>query len=200
MRPPDSGRLVLIRHSVPEARPHVAAADWPLSELGRQRARSLAGRLETFQLRAVYSSLEIKAVETAEIICRPLNLTNQAVENLHEHDRRGSGYLEREAFEKNIQALFANPDRLVFGNETADQARRRFTGAVQPLLEANPLGTIAVVSHGTVITLFVSHLLGLESFELWSSLALPSFLVLDVRAKELLAQENFDERSQHGIG
>jgi broad specificity phosphatase PhoE len=41
-------------------------------------------------------------------------------------------------------------------------------------------GTLAVVAHGTVITLLVSRLLDLEPFDLWSKLRMPAMLVLDV--------------------
>jgi broad specificity phosphatase PhoE len=199
MRPRTSGLLILIKHSLPAIVEHIPAADWTLSETGRQRSKFLAERLRRYQPLAVYSSQEIKAIETAGIVCQTLGLSSQPLDGLNEHDRRDAGYLERAVFEKHIRRFFANPDDLVYGNETADQARLRFTQTILPLLEACRGRNLAVVSHGTVITLFVSHLLSLEPFELWSSLALPSFLVLDAASKTLVARENIDERSLNGI-
>jgi len=199
MRPRTSGLLVLIKHSLAEIVAHIPAADWTLSETGRERSKLLAQGLKKYQPLAMYSSREFKAIETAEIVCQTLGLTSQPLDGLHEHERRGAGYLERAVFEQHIRRFFAKPHDLVFGNETAQQARQRFTQATLPLLDENTDKNVAVVSHGTVITLFVSHLLGLEPFELWSKLALPSFLVLDVPSKVLLAHENLDGRSLHGV-
>ncbi len=193
------GLLVLIKHSLPQIVEHIPAADWTLSETGRQRSKLLAEKLKKYQPLAMYSSREFKAIETAEIVCQRLGLTSQPLDGLQEHDRRGAGFVERAMFEQHMRRFFANPDGVVFGNESAHRARQRFMQATLPLLNENPDKNVAVVSHGTVITLFVSHLLSLEPFELWSSLSLPSFLVLDVPSKVLLAHENIDQRSMHGI-
>jgi len=47
-----------------------------------------------------------------------------------------------------------------------------------------------VVSHGTVISLFVSRLTGQPGFGIWSGLGLPCFIVLDMQSKDLIAVEN----------
>jgi broad specificity phosphatase PhoE len=68
---------------------------------------------------------------------------------------------------------------LALGNESADEALRRFRGAVRDLLGQHPDETVAVVSHGTVIALYVAeHTEDHTSFELWRKLGLPSLVVL----------------------
>jgi broad specificity phosphatase PhoE len=139
-------------------------------------------------------------VETAEILCSRLSLTPRLLDGLHEHDRREAGFLDREAFDGAVRNFFAHAEDLVFGSETAAQARIRFTGAIHALIEEYPRETLAVVSHGTVISLFAAELLSAPPFELWKSLALPSFLVLDVPAGKLLAYRDCDERDNYGNG
>jgi hypothetical protein len=69
-------------------------------------------------------------------------------------------------------------------------AHRRFASALNAILEDNK-GTVLVVSHGTVISLFVSRATGIDGFSLWRRLGLPSFVVLSLpglRLKEVVEQ------------
>ena len=86
--------------------------------------------------------------------------------------------------------FFEKPDIPVFGDETADQAHERFSGAVQSILSEYKTNKIAIVAHGTVISLFVSRLTGKSGFKIWSELGLPCFVVLDMQSKKLIALEN----------
>ena len=65
------------------------------------------------------------------------------------------------------------------GTESADYAHARFLAAVRAAQSESPGEDIAVVAHGTVITLLVSRANGLEPYPLWERLGLPSVLVLD---------------------
>jgi broad specificity phosphatase PhoE len=46
------------------------------------------------------------------------------------------------------------------------------------VLERHPDQTVAIVSHGTVITLYVARAAGVEPFAFWQGLGLPAFVVL----------------------
>jgi broad specificity phosphatase PhoE len=97
---------------------------------------------------------------------------------LHEHERSGVGWIDREHFEAQVAEFFRRPGALVFGGETADQAHARFAAAIAALTVHYPARSLAVVAHGTVISLFVARSTGVEPFPLWSRLGLPSFVVL----------------------
>ena len=107
--------LVFVRHALPCIDPSLPARAWRLSEEGRQRSRILAGRLSKFQPAAVYSSVEPKAVETAEIVAAECRQPVVIVPDLHEHDRRNVGFLDDQAFEAAIRRLFRSPDERVVG-------------------------------------------------------------------------------------
>jgi broad specificity phosphatase PhoE len=127
----------------------------------------------------VVTSTEPKAVETGAIIAERLEIPLETAENLHEHDRRGEPFFsERGAFEDLVVRLFRNPHELVFGNETADQAYGRFSAAVDAALQRHPEGNVAVVSHGTVMTLFVARRTGVEPVRFWKELGLPAAVTL----------------------
>ena len=177
--------LFLIKHSLPDIREDIPPSLWHLSEEGIRRAHLLAPQVAGFGLHSVFSSQEPKAAETAEILAADLKLPFQSLPNLHEHVRPIRPNFNQASFEADVADLFARPNELVFGSETADQAHERFHVALQAILDEHPTQNLAVVAHGTVISLFVSRACGIEPFPLWKSLGLPSFLVLDITLNEI---------------
>ncbi len=182
--------LILIKHSLPEIVDGISAREWKLSEEGQSRAKQLAKQLTEYQPDVMISSVEPKAQETAEILAEYFGLQNQTFEGLHEHDRSNSPFYGKEEFQVLVQQFFAEPEALIFGIETANQALERFERAIQSVLNTYENKTIFIVAHGTVISLFVSKLTGCDGYALWQELDLPSFVVLDVQSKVLLKTEN----------
>lgn len=182
--------LILVKHSLPQIEENIPAREWHLSDDGMLRAARLAERLTTYRPEVLISSAEPKAKETAKIIAELHKLDVHVVENLHEHDRSNIPYLSKAEFQNAVYKFFMNPESRVFGNETADQASERFSRAIHSILEMHENKSIMVVSHGTVISLFVSRVLGVSGYSLWKQLGLPSFIVLDMMAGALIAQEN----------
>jgi broad specificity phosphatase PhoE len=172
-------RLLLIRHSVPATDPCVSASQWPLSDLGRQRCPPLARCLAAYQPFTLYSSREAKAVETAALVARELRLAFATRPGLHEHARASVPWLPAAEFQAGVSALFARPSEVVFGDESADQAHARFSAAIQSLLVEQPAGSLAVVTHGTVMSLFVGRAAGLAPASIWRELGLPAVIVLN---------------------
>src|SRR5215216_2990609 len=170
--------LILVKHSLPEIIKELPAHEWHLSKEGRSRAEQLAERLISYHPQVLVSSTEPKARETAEIIAGKLQVRMYVIENLHEHVRSRTGYLSKTEFQRSIREFFANPDELVFGNETADAAHARFSKEVHSILNKYTKETTVIVSHGTVISLFVSRLTGISNFQLWSNLDYHRWLCL----------------------
>lgn len=179
-------KLILVRHSLPEIIPILPANQWRLSEAGRLRCRFLAKRLATHHPDVIVASIEPKAVETARIVADLLGKPFETAEGLHEHDRSNVGLLGEERFEEAVAGFFKKPQRLVLGRETADQAHQRFTKAIAGVIERYPNDNVAVITHGTVMTLFVARAAGLEPFPFWKRLGLPSFVVLSLPGFGLL--------------
>jgi broad specificity phosphatase PhoE len=156
------------------------AREWPLSDEGRRACEAFAGRLAAYQAPAIISSAEMKARETAAILAARLELTLGIDADLNEQRRENVPYLGRPVFEARIRRLFAEPDALVFGQETATQAYRRFAGAVQRALAAHPDGDVALVTHGTVMTLYAERHAGVEPFAFWLALTMPDLVALPI--------------------
>lgn len=170
--------LLLIKHSLPEIIPGSPARDWKLSAAGRQRCKGLAEVLKPFSPDLFIASLERKAVETTEITANLLGKPFRTAPDLHEHERRNVEWSDKTHFEASVARLFRFPDQLVMGEETANQAHARFQRAVDGLLAEYPKQTIAIIAHGTVISLFTSRAANLEPFPLWQQLGLPGLVVL----------------------
>jgi broad specificity phosphatase PhoE len=171
-------RLILVKHSLPAIDPATPAETWPLSAEGRRRCGPLAALLAPDQPSAIVASQEPKATETAAIVAGRLGVPFETFPGLHEHVRTNVGWLGAAAFAETVARCVARPDELVFGQETANQARDRFAAAVGCVLARHPSGSVAVVAHGTVISLFVAARAGLDPFALWRRLGLPAVVVL----------------------
>lgn len=171
-------RLVLVRHSAPEMLVGVPAREWHLSAEGRRRCGPLSERLARYQPSVLASSVEPKAVETAELVAARFGLPVTRAEGLHEHERDRVTSLDQATFQAQIAAFFAHPEELVLGKETASQALARFRAGLERVLRAHPDGDALVVAHGTVMTLYVAEALGIEPYPFWRRLAMPDVVEL----------------------
>lgn len=181
-----SHKLILVRHSHVDPVADVPASEWTLSEQGRLRCDALAKHVQSYAPHVIVSSSEKKAQETAERVGQTLGVRVETAANLHEHDRQGEPYISNDLFTANIAAFFANPMRLMFGNETAVAAYLRFHGAMKSLLTTYDQQTIAVVTHGTVMALYVARILDVPPFEVWRKLGMPALVVLSLPDEQLV--------------
>ena len=171
-------KLLLVRHSLPIITGDQTASLWQLSEEGRRRCQHLAGLLAAHRPGAIVTSTEHKAIETGRIVGERLRIPVDTAPNLHEHERPGTDLDTLEQFQAKVARLLEHPSELVFGAETGDQARERFAAAVDQALHRHPAGNVAIVSHGTVMTLFLAHATGIDPVPFWRGLGLPAFVVL----------------------
>ncbi len=171
--------LILVKHAMPDIKPEHAASTWTLSDAGRASCGSLADALARYGPALIVSSAEPKARETADLIGTRLAIPVKVANNLHEHDRTGVPFLDDPAaWEASVARFFAELDALVLGRETASACRDRFVAAIDTVLQRHPRGNIAIIAHGTVISLLTATRAGLDPMSLWRKLALPSFVVL----------------------
>lgn len=178
-------KLILIRHSTPQIDQTVPARDWVLSAEGHAAAKALAARLTDYGVDAVISSDEPKARQTAEAIATTLQLPLELDRDLREHERTNTGYLPRPEFEAGIARFFAQPDELAFGEETAGQVFSRFSAAVERSMKQSR-GTVALVTHGTALTLYLARTTGIAPLPFWRSLTLPMAIALEAGSLNLI--------------
>ena len=178
-------KLILIKHAKPEVVPSVPPEQWHLSAQGRDSCASLADALAKHEPAIIVSSTESKAVETAQMIAQRLNVPHETGQDLFEHDRSNVPHMRSGEFISHVELFFRQPDELVLGLESANEAEARFRAAVDAAVARRTNGNIAIVSHGTVIALFLATD-ARDRFRLWRQLGLPSFVVLSLPDYKLL--------------
>jgi len=173
--------LVLIKHAMPVFDSDTPARDWPLSQSGAEAAGRLAQIMAAdpqLHPSVLFCSPEPKAHDTARILGKALKLSVNVHADLHEH-LRPAPIQEKSDFQSSVAAFFAQPGKVVYGEESADQAFKRFNRAVDAICN-NETGNVCVVAHGTVISLLAARRCGLDGFELWQRLGLPSLVVVQL--------------------
>jgi len=153
-------RSVYITHPQVLIDRDVPVPEWGLSEIGRRRAEAFAGR-DLLPENAVFiSSRETKARELADILGRRHGNRILVGDAFGENDRSSTGFLDPNAFEKQVDLLFGFPDRSANGWETANDAQRRIVGAVSSALDEWGTQPLVFVGHGCVGTLLKCHIGG----------------------------------------
>jgi broad specificity phosphatase PhoE len=88
-------------------------------------------------------------------------------------------FRSQEGFRSRVAQVLSEPEKLSMGSETGNQAYERFASAIDIVLGQQD-GNLAVVTHGTVMSLFVARAAGIDPVRFWQRLGLPAFVVLSV--------------------
>ncbi|TAJ71683.1 MAG: histidine phosphatase family protein [Phenylobacterium sp.] len=171
--------LILVRHGRPVIDRDIPPPQWGLCPEGRDAVAALAEKLIPFGAKAAISSPEPKALQTAEIIGQRLGLAVEVEHGLHEHKRQHVSFGTEEEFRQRIAQVFANPQAPAPGGESAEQACERLAAA----LAKHTVRPLLAVTHGTVLSLYVAKLLGLDAHDLWRNLHTPDAFVFDANGE-----------------
>ncbi|MCB0036842.1 MAG: histidine phosphatase family protein [Anaerolineales bacterium] len=183
-------QLILIRHSESQPIPGAPQETWGLTAAGIARCRPLAEQLRPYQVAVIAASYERKAQETAAHTAAFLHIPVITQEGIEEQARTGAPFFhDREAFLAAVARLFTHPTEQALGEETGQQAQVRFSAAVNQLLAAYPEQTVALVTHGRVLTSFLAHHTHIDPLPFWQSLTMPCFIVLEYEAGELRTKQ-----------
>lgn len=157
-------KLVLVRHGKPDEdhaeRPH----DPPLNAQGQAQSQAVARLLEREGITRVVASPLQRAHQTALPLARQLGLPVHTVDGWAEADRDAPRYRSGETLralgDAEWQRFLADPVRYVGGDPV--RFRADVLGALEEAVErATPDDRVAVFTHGLVINVVLSHLLGL---------------------------------------
>src|SRR5688500_8810934 len=173
-------KLILIKHASPFVVPGTPPEEWKLSDKGKDSCVPLAEALREHQPAVIIASDEPKAQETAQLVGAHLNVAMETAPDLHEHDRSNVPHMRSGEFISHIELFFRRPDELVLGRESADDVLSRIEKAIDGVIARHTSGNVAIVTHGTVLALFVAEHSNKTPFDLWRNLALPSFVVMSL--------------------
>lgn len=163
-------RLILIRHGITEwnlKKRYCGDADVALSQEGKKQARKLYHRLKTERVHKIYSSDKRRALETANIIFKKQRIKkNPDLKEMHFGCFEG---LTHKEIIKKYPKVYKKWLRDPFGTAIPEGERladfkKRVVKAIKRIILVNPGKTIAVVCHGGVISVFMTHILKTRDF------------------------------------
>jgi len=141
--------------------PALPVPRWPLAARGRERMRRLLACDWVRRIGVLWCSEEQKAIDAAAILAAGLGLPYRTLAELGENDRAATGYLPKAEFEATADEFFARPHESVRGWERAVDAQARIIRAIEWIAATTPgPAPVALVSHGAVGALLLSHLAG----------------------------------------
>jgi len=168
-------KIYLVRHAESswnrERRVQGTCLEVPLSPTGRSQARLLGKRLRETPLGAVYSSDAERALQTARLALgegRRITVSDRIRElSLGEWEGRLISDLRDEDPGK-LDAWYRTPSTVsLTGGENLAAFRKRVVTFMDEII-ASSGGDAAIITHGGVICVYLTHLLRMHIDDLWS--------------------------------
>jgi broad specificity phosphatase PhoE len=158
--------LLLVRHALPARleREDGTPADPELSDLGHRQVAAVVEFLagEPDPPAAVYASPMRRAVETARPLAHRLGVELRLDDDLAEFDRDASAYVPIEELRASGHPAWqAMIDGTYWDSIDLPGFQTKVTAAAERIVEERAGTTVAVVTHGGVINMYVAGLLGL---------------------------------------
>ncbi|MDJ0974063.1 MAG: histidine phosphatase family protein [Planctomycetota bacterium] len=187
------GRIVFVRHSQTRIEPRVSSHEWTLTEEGQRRCERLAHELAPLGITRIVTSEEHKAELTGQLVAKVLQVPMSSAVGLGETRRETLPFFSDVAeFRSLIRRGFEAPDELVVGEERFSDALARFSSCVDDLLDDDPRDVPAVVTHGTVLCLYLSSLTGTPAYALWEPMGQPAYVVVDLATHTIEHRSNVE--------
>ncbi|EZH65107.1 hypothetical protein DH09_15785 [Bacillaceae bacterium JMAK1] len=159
-----------------------------LSSIGLIQSEAVAKRFASIRVDVIVSSPYRRAIQTIELLAEQKGLSVQLEGEFRERES-GLGF-ERD-FEEKIEALWKSPD-LYYGNgESNEQAQQRGRIATERLVQSFKNKSIAIATHGNLLTLILSAFDSTFTFESWKSMPMPAVYKLTF-SKTLVEIEMID--------
>jgi len=159
--------LILIRHARPDAvTVESGRADPSLGDAGREQAALLAIALNLLGVDALYSSPLRRALETAAPTAAAMSLDVAVDDNLVELDSGMSSYAPDDEIDADsaLAEAFLKGDWSEISSESPDQFVARARSALDAIVQRHRGETVAVFTHGGVISAWVASVVGAEKF------------------------------------
>ncbi|QHW31581.1 histidine phosphatase family protein [Paenibacillus rhizovicinus] len=165
--------VLLIRHA--ESAVHLGAdRTRGLTEQGGEDVLRLTAKLGRLPIDTVVSSPYTRAVLTVQGIADERNLPVLMMEDLRERRLHGEDVsLPKATFLEAIKQSFADPDAVLPGGESFREAQSRGVRALQDMLQRFRGQTIAVGTHGNLMTMIMQAYDARYDYAFWQRLTMP---------------------------
>ncbi|HUF38519.1 MAG TPA: histidine phosphatase family protein [Anaerolineales bacterium] len=180
-------KLLLVRHAQTRPVAGVRPAEFALTEAGRRSCLPFARKLAPWNPVVIVTSEEPKARETGQIIGETLAVPIESHPGLEEHHRQAVERLGTQIeFQKAVERIFDELERVIYGEESGADALIRFSNAIDRALAAHPNGNVAVVTHGTVMALFAAAHNAIDAKTFWRGMEMPDLVILQLPDNKLV--------------
>lgn len=133
-------------------------AERPLSAAGERAAERVADQLTDVRFDAILTSPYERARGTAEPLAERRGMALRVVDGFRERTLTdGPAEEYGETFESAVDAVFSDWSFAWPGAESNEQARARGVAAVESVLDAHGSETVAVATHGQLLTVTLNH-------------------------------------------
>jgi alpha-ribazole phosphatase len=163
-------KLLLIRHGETDynlKKRYSGFTDVGLNKTGRQQARELYKKLKKQNIHKVYSSDKRRAIETVKILFKNKEIEkNPDLREIHFGVFEGLTYDEiLKKYPVVYKKWLKNPYTIAIPKgESLTALKKRAVRAIKKIASQNKDKTVAIVTHGGVISVFINYLLKTKDF------------------------------------
>jgi broad specificity phosphatase PhoE len=166
--------LFIVRHGITSAieqRHLQGSTDSPLSPRGRAEAHLTAAALRDSSIEYAFTSPMGRAMETADIICKQLDLDYQILDELREMDfgfYEGRNYFDAPDDSSTLFERLSILGRIIIAQITGESLIKVGHRASRAWLKISQMvgdGRVLIVSHGALINYLLKYLLLKSSFQ-----------------------------------
>lgn len=150
-------KYILLRHAETIKDPNTHPKDWLLTSDGLEKINTYITEGKFNGITKILSSTESKAVATGKPIAEFLGLPIEEMEEFVEVKREKKFLTDDEFLDQKKREL-TNLDEIENGVESANSALGRFEGGIQKLEKHYSGENILVITHGTIMTLYLAKL------------------------------------------
>lgn len=181
-------KIVFIRHSKSLVNPNIPITSWGLSEEGITLAKKLNSLPQVKTIQVIYTSLQPKALETADLATEGLNIEIKKDNNLTESTSFTNKFVSLKELEENTRKYYTEKTLSINGGETFVEAQERFGKALEDIVkEEQDKESIGIVSHGNILAGFVSQITSEDPFEIVEKITQPDVAVFDWDTKQFIS-------------
>ncbi len=180
-------KIVLIRHSKSLVNPDISITSWGLSAEGMILAKKLNSLPQIKTIQVVYSSLQPKALETAVLATKNLDIPIKTDDGLTESTSFTNKFVSLKELEENTRKYYAEKTCSINGGETFKEAQERFAKALEDIVKKEQgKENIGIVSHGNILAGFVSQMTSEDPLEIVQKIRQPDVAVFDWETKQFV--------------
>lgn len=173
--------ITFIRHSKTKIDPTLSPVEWGLSAEGMELAKKLGAQDVIKRIGLFYSSLQIKALETAILLAKPNAIPIKTDDRLTEVTSFTNRFIpDTKVYEKNVNDYYSGEIKRINDGETIQEALDRFNRAIQSIVEANNKEeNIGIVTHGNILALFSGQFRDIDPYRLHKEIRQPDVALFD---------------------